>query len=482
MTGNFNPYVEWLGIPESETPPDHYRLLGLKRFESSPDLIRGNAESLFEEVQDIAVGSENTQASQRILNEISRAKVILLDDKKRRDYNIQLRRLERQSRLSAKDSGDAETEITNEESESPPPRKDNLPEDFAFAINAEPKPKKASKKSADSKSDSTAKSESKQSKKNRKSKIRRKKKSSAIPLVAMSMLTLITVGFAVWVLVFKDVDFNLGITNPTNQVSTPALTSTPTGLSIPDNSIVDHIELPEHLLPGKQNKRTKTTRPNDNPDSDRPANRSTRLEKRLEIPADQFERPNRLIKTPGETVPPTFTFVALDQEKDADGKTKFVILPGDTVSVRWEIQRIEKSESPSTTMLCVGFPSPPVDESKKWLGNRTRMCVSNKIQLEDKSRHSIHAEKKNFAIKKFAPSDQPIKTLIRLTAGDNFGNPGATIHFDITISGGGLEKAINENGAFKLADSEKALQLYLGRSHSSSTKLNAAEIKFPTVD
>ena len=33
--GNFDPYHEWMGIPPSEQPPNHYRLLGLSEFETS---------------------------------------------------------------------------------------------------------------------------------------------------------------------------------------------------------------------------------------------------------------------------------------------------------------------------------------------------------------------------------------------------------------------------------------------------------------
>lgn len=30
----FDPYEQWLGIPPSEQPPDHYRFLGLSLFEA----------------------------------------------------------------------------------------------------------------------------------------------------------------------------------------------------------------------------------------------------------------------------------------------------------------------------------------------------------------------------------------------------------------------------------------------------------------
>jgi hypothetical protein len=39
MPDSFDPYAEWLGIQGGEQPPDHYRLLGLRRFESDPAVI-----------------------------------------------------------------------------------------------------------------------------------------------------------------------------------------------------------------------------------------------------------------------------------------------------------------------------------------------------------------------------------------------------------------------------------------------------------
>ena len=34
MSEAFDPYYRWLGIPPGEQPPDHYRLLGIERFEA----------------------------------------------------------------------------------------------------------------------------------------------------------------------------------------------------------------------------------------------------------------------------------------------------------------------------------------------------------------------------------------------------------------------------------------------------------------
>src|SRR5205085_5611889 len=40
----FDPYYEWLAIPPAEQPPNLYRLLGLQKFESDPDVIENAAD------------------------------------------------------------------------------------------------------------------------------------------------------------------------------------------------------------------------------------------------------------------------------------------------------------------------------------------------------------------------------------------------------------------------------------------------------
>ena len=39
MSEKFDPYHEWLGIPASEQPPNHYRLLGTTLFEANLDVL-----------------------------------------------------------------------------------------------------------------------------------------------------------------------------------------------------------------------------------------------------------------------------------------------------------------------------------------------------------------------------------------------------------------------------------------------------------
>jgi hypothetical protein len=44
VSGTFDPYHRWLGIPPKHQPPNHYRLLGLEPFENDMEVIRDAAE------------------------------------------------------------------------------------------------------------------------------------------------------------------------------------------------------------------------------------------------------------------------------------------------------------------------------------------------------------------------------------------------------------------------------------------------------
>ena len=82
MTSNaFDPYYKWLGIPPSEQPPDHYRLLGLARFESAPDVISNAADQRMIYLRSFQSG-EHADDAARLLNEISVARRMLLSPAK----------------------------------------------------------------------------------------------------------------------------------------------------------------------------------------------------------------------------------------------------------------------------------------------------------------------------------------------------------------------------------------------------------------
>lgn len=91
MTRPFDPYHKWLGISPKEQPPTHYRLLGIELFEGDPDVIEAAADQRMAHVRTYQTG-QNSELSQKILNELSAAKLCLLNDEKKVAYDAELRR------------------------------------------------------------------------------------------------------------------------------------------------------------------------------------------------------------------------------------------------------------------------------------------------------------------------------------------------------------------------------------------------------
>ncbi len=54
MSGGFDPYHEWLGIPPQEQPANYYRLLGVEVFEEDLDAIESAADRLIEHLRSAA--------------------------------------------------------------------------------------------------------------------------------------------------------------------------------------------------------------------------------------------------------------------------------------------------------------------------------------------------------------------------------------------------------------------------------------------
>jgi hypothetical protein len=86
----FDPYHKWLGIPPNEQPADHYRLLGLRLFEHDADVIEGAADKAMTHVRGFQNGPR-AGISQKILTELSAARICLLSTTQRDDYDAQLR-------------------------------------------------------------------------------------------------------------------------------------------------------------------------------------------------------------------------------------------------------------------------------------------------------------------------------------------------------------------------------------------------------
>jgi len=84
-----DPYWKWLGIPPDRQPADHYALLGISRFETDEDVIENAAVRQMNHVRSFQ-GGQHVALSQQLLNELSTARLCLLNDEQKRDYDQQL--------------------------------------------------------------------------------------------------------------------------------------------------------------------------------------------------------------------------------------------------------------------------------------------------------------------------------------------------------------------------------------------------------
>lgn len=91
MSVSFDPYYTWLGIPPGEQPANHYRLLGLKVFETNAEAISNAADRQMMLLRTYQSG-EHSALSQKLLNEIASVRVCLLNAEKKAAYDALLRR------------------------------------------------------------------------------------------------------------------------------------------------------------------------------------------------------------------------------------------------------------------------------------------------------------------------------------------------------------------------------------------------------
>ncbi|MFK8110551.1 MAG: GYF domain-containing protein [Rubripirellula sp.] len=85
----FDPLHKWLGIPPEEQPPNHYRLLGLTLFESDEEAIDAAADRQLGFLHGLA-NSQHAALAEQLSNQVSLARLTLIDDGKRATYNASL--------------------------------------------------------------------------------------------------------------------------------------------------------------------------------------------------------------------------------------------------------------------------------------------------------------------------------------------------------------------------------------------------------
>ena len=90
MSVRFDPYHKWLGIPQEEQPPHHYRLLGVQPFESDPEVINYAADQRMGLLKTFAT-SDHSSLAEDLLNEVAAARVCLLNLAKKKPYDDTLR-------------------------------------------------------------------------------------------------------------------------------------------------------------------------------------------------------------------------------------------------------------------------------------------------------------------------------------------------------------------------------------------------------
>ena len=91
MSDAFDPYYIWLGIPPEDQPPNHYRLLGVTLFESNREVMEAAANRQMAYMQEVSSGEEHIDEAQKILGELSKARVCLLNGEKKTAYDADLR-------------------------------------------------------------------------------------------------------------------------------------------------------------------------------------------------------------------------------------------------------------------------------------------------------------------------------------------------------------------------------------------------------
>jgi len=86
----FDPYHDWLGIPPEEQPPDYYRLLAIPKFESKLDVIEHAANQRMAHLRSLQ-GGARAALTQKLLNEVAKARICLLNSEKKTDYDRTLK-------------------------------------------------------------------------------------------------------------------------------------------------------------------------------------------------------------------------------------------------------------------------------------------------------------------------------------------------------------------------------------------------------
>ncbi|MCH7725320.1 MAG: SUMF1/EgtB/PvdO family nonheme iron enzyme [Planctomycetes bacterium] len=90
MPDQFDAYHKWLGISPEKQPPNHYQLLAIDEFESDPDVIDAAADQRMSHLRTFQ-NSKHADLSQKLLNDVSGARLTLLKSEKKAAYDAKLK-------------------------------------------------------------------------------------------------------------------------------------------------------------------------------------------------------------------------------------------------------------------------------------------------------------------------------------------------------------------------------------------------------
>lgn len=90
VQNDFDPYYKWLGIPVEQRPPTLYQLVGVQLFEKDFDVIANACDQRMAHLRTFST-SQHKEAAEQLLNEVSAARVTLLNPRLKAGYDSNLR-------------------------------------------------------------------------------------------------------------------------------------------------------------------------------------------------------------------------------------------------------------------------------------------------------------------------------------------------------------------------------------------------------
>ncbi|HTN76321.1 MAG TPA: serine/threonine-protein kinase [Pirellulaceae bacterium] len=90
VADTFDPYYKWLGIPTEQRPPNLYQLVGVQLFEKDFDVIANACDQRMSHLRTFS-NSQHRDHAEKLLNEVSSARVTLLNPRLKAGYDSTLR-------------------------------------------------------------------------------------------------------------------------------------------------------------------------------------------------------------------------------------------------------------------------------------------------------------------------------------------------------------------------------------------------------